>query len=142
MSVDKRRGRYVARWREPDGRQRSRAFDRAGEARAFLRETERELDHGTYAGDRGKITLSAYASTWLAAQTTAPTTREALERRWRLHILPGLGSVPLASLRPSSVRSWLAGLQRDGLSAGYVRETRKALSAGLAAAVDDGLIPS
>jgi integrase len=146
--IDRRRGKYVARWRSPDGRQHSKAFGRAGDAKAWLAEVEHSVNRGTYTDPRaGKLTLSEYASTWLASQTTAPTTREGLERRWRLHILPTLGAVPLAGLRPSAVRSWLAGMQRGNgerspLSAGYIRECRKALSAALAAAVLDGLIPA
>jgi len=42
--------------------------------------------------------------------------------------------------RPSTIQSWIAGLQRDGLGDGYVREIAKTLSACLNAAVADHII--
>ena len=49
--------------------------------------------------------------------------------RWRVHILPALGDVPLAALRPSAVQSFAAGLQRANLAPGYVGTILQTLSA-------------
>src|SRR5689334_18177196 len=131
--IDRRRGKYVARWREPSGRQRSKSFDRAGDARRYLTEINRSMDRGVYVDPTSRLTLAEYSAGWLAARIIEPTTRETLERKWKLHILPHLGAIPLAQIRPSTVEAWQAGLIRSGLSAAYVREVRKSLSAALGA---------
>lgn len=141
--IDRRRGKYVARWRDPDGRQRSRSFNRAGDARRWLAEVEASLARGVYVDHAaGKLTLGEYAAGWLAAQTCDPSSREALASRWNSHILPGLGDVPLAQIRASTVQAFVAGLQRAGLAPGYIRTIKVTLSAALKAAVEDRLIPS
>jgi integrase len=141
--IDKRRGKFVARWREPDGRQRSKSFDRAGDARHFLTDTEASLNRGVYIDHAaGKLTLTEYSVIWLAGLTFDPVTRMGTETKWRVRILPALGDVPLARLRTSAVQQFVAGLQRDRLSAGYIGTIVTALSAALNAAVKDRLIPS
>lgn len=140
--IDRRRGRFVARWREPDGRQRSKSFDRAGDARRHLTEVGHKLNAGTYIPpEAGKLTLSEYAASWLAGLTTDALSIEATEMRWRVHILPALGSLPLAGLRPSTVQQFVAGLGKT-LSPRYVASILVTLSACLSAAVDDGKIAS
>ena len=36
MSIDRRNGKWIARWRDPDGRQRSKTFTKKSDAAAFL----------------------------------------------------------------------------------------------------------
>jgi integrase len=142
-SIHKRRGRYEVHWRDPGGSKHSRAFTRMDDARRYRREVERDLDRGTYI-DRAaaKITLGEYGQGWLAGLSTDAATREAAGWRWGKHIEPGLGAHPLGQLaqRPSTIQAWVAGLLRDGLAPGYVREIVKSLSACLSAAVADHLI--
>ena len=143
--IDRRRGKWVARWRDPDGRQRSRSFDRKLDAGRFLAAVQTEMDRGLYRDPRaGQITLAEYAKTWRAGLTTDAPSREATEIRWRVHILPALGAMPLAALaaRPSLIQSFVAGLVRGDLSEGYARTILASLSGALSAAVTDRLIPS
>jgi hypothetical protein len=142
-SIDRRRGKYIARWRDPDGRQRSESFDRAGDAKRHLSETEAQINRGTWIDPAaGKLTVREYSTTWLAGLASDPLTREGIDARWRTHINPMLGTVPLAALKPSRVQQWVAALKRSGLAAGTVRNILTDLSAALNAAVDDRLIPS
>jgi integrase len=66
------------------------------------------------------------------------TTREAVELRLRLHILPAFGDHELRALaqRPSIVQAWVRRLHKE-LAASYVRVIFANLSAVLQAAVDD-----
>ncbi len=99
-----------------------------------------DLARGTYTDPAaGKVTVRAYAESWLAAQTSDPSTREATQLRLRLHVLPELGGRELRALRPSVVQAWTRGLQAK-LAPNYVRVVFANLSALLSAAVDDGLI--
>jgi integrase len=132
--------RWDVRWRDDTGRQRHKAFDRKQEAETFLAQIQADLVRGTYTDPAaGKVTVRAYAESWLAAQTFDPSTREATELRLRLHILPELGGRELRTLRPSVVQAWTRSLQQR-LASNYVRVVFANLSAVLSAAVDDGLI--
>jgi integrase len=132
--------RWDVRWRDDTGRQRHRAFERKQDAEAFLVQAKADLVRGTYTDPTaGKVTVRAYAESWLASQTSDPSTREATELRLRLHVFPELGGRELRALRPSVVQAWMRGLQAK-LAPNYVRVVFANLSAVLSAAVDDGLI--
>jgi integrase len=137
--------RWQARWRDESGpggtvRQRKQNFDRRADAERQLTTVKADLARGAYLDPKaGKTRLRAYVEEQLKLQTSDPSTREAVELRLRLHVLPELGDYPLASLRPSIVQAWTRGLQAT-LAPSYVRVIFANLSAILRAAVDDGLI--
>lgn len=132
--------RWQARYRDSDGRQASRAFRRKIDAQRWLDETTADMMTGKYVSPRaGTVKLKDYAARWLASQTFDPSTYEGTERRLRLHVLPVLGGVELRNIKPSTVQSWLAGV--DGAPSS-VRVMLVNLSAVLASAVADGLIAS
>jgi integrase len=143
--VDYRPGRprpWVARWREPSGRQRSKSFKLKGDARRFLTEIDSKLDARAYIPpEAGKLTLREYSESWLASSTADISTRDANEVRWRVHILPVLGDLPLAAVRTSTVQSFGAALQRQQVAPSYIRVILASLSAAFTAAVADRLIP-
>jgi len=135
----KARVTWRVRWREPDGRQRARSFARKVDAERHRSTVAADLVRGDYKDpDAGKETFEAYASDWLAAQTFDLTSRDTVERQLRLHALPVLGRKQLRHIKPSTIQSWLRGLQ--GISPTYVRMVFGNVSSILAAAVDDDLI--
>jgi integrase len=132
--------RYRVRYLDPSGAERSKSFDKKGDAEFFLTEVKAELQRGTYVDPQaGKITLRKYAEDWLAGQTFEATTRERVRQRLDKHILPSLGDKTLGSIagRPSTVQAWMRGLD---LAPSSVHGVFAALSAILSAALDDGLI--
>ena len=132
--------RWRARWIDPDGRERAQSFTRKVDADNHLTQVGADMLRGTYLDpDAGKITLGRYARQWLSTRALDASTRETVEQRVNLHILPGLGDNRLDQLarRPSIISGWLAGLT---LSATYASHILSTLSSILAAAVDDGLI--
>jgi integrase len=132
--------RWLARWRDDTGRQVRKSFERRADAERFVAQMATDLARGAYSSPAaGKVRLAAYAEMWLAAQTSDPSTREAVALRLRLHILPALGGYELRALRPSTVQAWTRGLQGQ-LAPNYIRVIFANLSAILQAAVDDGLI--
>lgn len=144
--IDYRPGRpkpWIARWHEPDGKQRSKGFKLKGEARRHLTEIQRQLDARVYIPpEAGKLTLREYSVGWLASSTADISTRDANGLRWRKHILPVLGEIPIAGIRPSTVQQFLAGLQRAQVAPAYIRVIKASLSAALTAAVNDRLLAS
>jgi integrase len=142
--------RWKVHYTDPDGRQRSESFDRRVDADRFKATVEADILRGVFIDpDAGKITLRKYTlEVWLPAQTFGSSTRERVESRLRLHILPdigssrGLGSYRLSELArsPSVIQAWLRGLQAKPdkpLSASHIRLVHGTLSTILAAAVVD-----
>ncbi len=115
-SVGKRKdGRpgYQVRYRDPSGVQRAKQFAKKIDADRFAATVEADKLRGTYIDpSAGKVTVADYAQLWLASQTFDEATREAVEMRLRVHVLPHLGTKQLAALRPSQVQAWLRALQQ------------------------------
>ena len=133
--------RWQARYRNPDGREKSRTFRRKIDARRWLDSVTADLVTGRYVDPgAGRITLAIFARRWLDVQTFDPSTSEGVERRLRVHILPVLGDVELRNLRPSSIQAWLR--TREASAPSSIRVMFVNLSTILSAAVEDGLIAS
>ncbi len=84
--------RYRVHYLDPGGCQRSRSFPDKQKRKAdrFAVSVSADVERGTYLDpDAGKITLRKYAEDmWLPSQTFGESTRERVESRLRLHILP------------------------------------------------------
>jgi integrase len=111
-SVEKRRTaagdvRWYARYRDPDGTSRSRAFDRKGDAERHLVEVRHSMFVGAYVDPAArKITVGAYYADWCARQSLRPGTigqHELTQRR----IAERLGRIPISALRRPHVESWI-----------------------------------
>jgi integrase len=146
--------------RLPSGRWRARLIDpatgrrtslgtfktKADAERAFASATSDQQKGAWVAPDKGRVTLDDYARQWLETRLTRkgerlrPKTRQLYEGFLRLHILPTLGSAPLARLTTSGIRSWHAGLLAEGLGASSVAKCYRLLRTILNTAVEDGLI--
>lgn len=132
--------RWAARWRDAADRQRSRSFDKRPHAEKFLSGVLADLTRGVYIDERaGRETFHAYATKWLAMQTSDPATRSAIAQRLKTQVYPVLGGQALGALRPSTIQSWVSGLARTH-APGTIRVTLGTVSAILGAAVEDGLI--
>lgn len=127
---------YYVRYRDTDGAQRSKSFPRKVDAGRFAATVEADKLRGTYRDpDAGNQRFKPYAAAWLAMQTFDPSTREAVELRLRLHVLPVLGGMELRQVKPSTIQAWVRGL--SALSTSYQRVIFANVSSIFAAAVDD-----
>ena len=134
--------RWQARYRDPEGNQRNKDFERKHDAERFLAAMTSDVLRGAYVDpDAGRVTFRDFANSWLAAQTFTETTREATELRLRLRASAHFGDEQIRSIRPSAVQAWLRQLQRN-LAPTYVRVVFANVSAVFNAAVDDGVIAS
>jgi hypothetical protein len=109
-SIDKRAdGRYRARWREyPSGPQKTRQFDRKGDADRFLDAVRDDLAHGMYIDPAGGRTLFRdYAEQWRVGQVHRRSTATQCETYLRVHAYPTLGRRPLGAVRRSEVQAWV-----------------------------------
>lgn len=141
-SVEKRRdtkGRvhWYARYRDPDGRQRSRSFDRKGAAETFLATVTVDTLTGSYVDpDAGRITLEAFYAVHAARQQWAPTTRELVDQAVRS---TPFYRTPLGRITPGAVEAWVKA-SSVRLAPGTVRTRLAYLRGVLRAAVRDRLI--
>lgn len=132
--------RYRVRYIDPDGRERSACFpDRQkGQADDFLGNIESDKRSGSYLDPTaGQESFTSYANSWLASQTFEESTREAVALRLKKHILPHLGTHPLARLSPTNIRTWDRAMQKLGLAPSYRQVMFTHIQTILNAAVDD-----
>jgi integrase len=99
-------GAWRARYRNPEGRDRSRNFDRKIDAERFLTSIEHAKLTGSYVDpSAGKITFKSYAEQWRKKQIHRKGTEAQIETNLRLHVYPRIGSRAIASIRQGEVQA-------------------------------------
>jgi integrase len=139
---DPRDGQWLARWRDPGGRQRKRSFDRKVDAQRWLDQMRADMHRGQYIDPRaGSVRLREVATAWAGGLAHL---KESTAVRYRgivaTHVLPAFGDWQLDQVRRSDVQAWVDQLTRGGLSPGSVRQCHRVLSLLLDTAVDDNRI--
>ena len=105
-----RGNRWEVRYRDPDGKQRARLFDRKVEADRFATTTGADIVRGSYIDPAGGRTAFArfvaedYRPTMVGLEAT---TRARDESYLRTHILPVFGTQPLGSIDYSACQAWV-----------------------------------
>lgn len=132
--------RWVARWEDPDGRERAKSFQRKVDAEQFLTAVGSDMLRGQYIDpSAGRATFRAVAEAWRASQPHRPSTRVAKDKHLRLHAYPAFGDRQIASIRPSELQAWATGLSAT-YKLGYVRVIVETVRAVFNSAVTDRLI--
>ena len=132
--------RWRARYRDPDGRERSQTFTRRADAERFLALTEADKAHGAWIDPAaGREPFGSYARSWQQAQVHRGTTADQVASHLRNHILPAFEQRPMAAVRPSEVQAWVRG-RSDVLAPATVEVVYRYLAAIFLAAVRDRLI--
>jgi hypothetical protein len=105
--IEKRNGRYRARYRDPLGQQRSETFIRKADAERFLREVQVEMERGRWIDPRGaEAALASWAQEFLSlARRLSPTTQETYRRDLERYVLPRFGSYRLGGCRQTRSRT-------------------------------------
>ena len=117
-SVDKLATGYRARYYGPDGRRYKAPtlFLAKQDARAWLALRQSEIIRKAWTPPEAtqpvtqKLTLAVYAERWLTLRELKDRTREHYRTLLDKHILPSLGSLPIASITADDVRAWHAGM--------------------------------
>lgn len=140
--VRKWKGSWQARYRTPDGAERSKSFPRKVDADRFLASVEGDKVRGAYVDpSAGRQTFGGYARSWMASQVHRPSTVVQVETNMRRHVFPHFEDRPLAAVRPSEVQAWVKSLSAD-LAPGTVELIYRYVSAVFKAAVQDRVITS
>lgn len=142
-SIEKRtrdgRPRWYARYRDPDGRQRTKSFVRKADAERYLTGVESSKLTGSYVDPaRSRLTVGTWAQQWLDGQAhLKPSTHERYAGILREHVLPRWSKVRLADVSHAEVQRWVTELVATR-SPATVRKVHRVLSLVLALAVKDG----
>lgn len=140
--VQKRNGRWQARYRDPAGKEHAKRFARKVDAEKWLATTQADQLRGTYIDPAaGKVTFRAYAEEWRRIQLHRPGTAQSVEQQLRLHVYPHIGGRPVAAVRPSDVQALVHRLDST-LSASTTEVVYGRVVAVFRAAVRDRLIPA
>jgi integrase len=137
-------GKWRARYRDPNGRTRSRNFDRRDDAKRFLT----SIDHAKLAGAYidpagGRTTFGDYAKTWRKGIVDLrPSTLARDDGYLERYIVPAFGEARLSDIDHAAVRAWVAALSARKLAPATVVKAGQIMGKIMATAVRDGLIPS
>ncbi|WP_425560057.1 site-specific integrase, partial [Kineococcus glutinatus] len=138
------RSGYLGVYRAPDGREKTKLFDRKKDAQAWAIEQERAVRRGDWLDPTsGKVTVGEYGQEWLQIKLDVKkSTRDNYERLLRVQIAPAWARTPVAAVTHEAVTTWVAGLHRSGLSPSRVRQAHLTLKQVLDLAVRTKRIPS
>src|SRR5256885_13577250 len=107
--VEKQRGKYRARYRDPSGRTTSKTFPRKADAERFVREMEVDISRGAWVDPRAaEMSLEEWAEKFLAlARNLAPKTQETYARDLPRYVLPQFGRHRIGRLQSQEIENWL-----------------------------------
>jgi len=130
---------WRVRWYE-EGRERSKTFDRAADARAFEAKI-RTLKRGDALAelDAGKETLAEFVQEWwttYAAVNLERSTLQVYAGMWNRHVLPRLGEHRLRDLTPRVIANFRTDLEANGVGPEAIRKTMAMLQGVLQRAVE------
>jgi len=109
------RVRWYMRYRDPNGQQRTKTFDRKIDAERYLTTIESSKLTGSYIDPAAaRLNLWPWAQGWLNGQThLKPSTRERYAGILRAHIVPRWGSTRLSDINHSAVQAWCPNCRRQ-----------------------------
>ncbi len=107
--------RWMARWVDHDGQERTKAFDRKADAERHRVEVTTQLTTGTYADPRrGAVTFGTIAEPWFDSKSGLKAkTRAGYRSLLDVVVLPRWGETPLRDITHADVQSWVHKLATD-----------------------------
>ena len=135
--------RWVACYRDPEGRQRSAGTfpSKRAAQRAANREEQRVLAGSWRDHSLGEVRFREYVETeWLPSKHIEPTTMAAYRSNLDKHFFPFFGRKQLHQITPGLVQDWVTTAVAEGLAARSIRKYHTMLHSIFARAVRDDLI--
>jgi integrase len=135
-------GKWRARYRDLDGKEHARHFERKLDAQRWLDEVTASIVTGQYVDPRaGRITFEKYAEKWEKSLIAGEASERITDNALRLHLVPALGSRAMAAIRRNDIQALFKSLSEQ-LGPGSVRNVYDVLVRVMTAAVDDKVIAS
>ncbi len=106
-------GRWRARYRDVNGKEHAKHFDRKIDGQRWLGQITAALVTGQYVDPRaGRITFAGYYDTWASRQVWESTTGQAMSLAARSATF---AEMPLGNVRRSHVEQWVKQMTTAGL---------------------------
>lgn len=135
--------RWRARWVDPSGRERTKAFARKIDAQRHIDQVTTQLTTHSYIDPAsGRLTVGTMVQRYLDGLQVGPKTASDYKQVAESRILPRWADTPLDAVVTSEISAWLKSLQEgpEPLSAARVRKIGLVLRSSLQVAVDDKLL--
>lgn len=133
--------RYRAEWTEPAGKKIRKSFATKAAAMHYLADQVAAINQGSYVRSSTKVLLADYAEQWKKDQLHyRASSREQVEAKMKLYIIPSLGSMALDAVRREDVQAAVGGEWAESLAPSTVKVTYGYLAAMFKAAVLDGKV--
>lgn len=123
---------------QPNGKPKYREVGGQTQAEVLRKMKKVEADAGAGRLDVDGMTFAKFIDHWLnnvSKPSVEATTWDSYERCVRLHLVPRLGGIKLAELRPLHVEKFFADMQKDGVSGGNAKKISEVLGTALEHAV-------
>lgn len=135
-------GTYQVRYRDPNGRQHARNFDRKTDATRFAHTVETDKVRGDWMDPRlAKVTFEEWAEEWSAQLGhLKPKTRRNYETSLRCHVLPVLGDAKVGTLDRNAMRRFTTELAERGAGPAVIQVAVQVARHVLNAAVEGGAL--
>jgi len=134
------KARYTAYYWDLKGRERSAGtFGSKRDAEKAWQRAEARLAEGRI-GDpaRGRMTFQRYVEEiWLPSHEVELSTRQGYTYSIYKHIMPEFGPRRMVEILPEHVRTWVAGLKDEGVTAKTISNNKAMLSAIFSTALND-----
>lgn len=136
--------KWQLRYRDPEGRERSKTFDLLKDAEVEETSINHQLLTGTWVDPALASThLEDWAERWIASRShLKPKTLAGYRSLLAQHVLPRFGKAKLNTITPIAVEEWVSNLAAGGLSPSRVRQAHQVLHAALKAAVKNRYLVS
>jgi integrase len=137
MSIQRRGDAWRARYRGPDGRERSRSFDRRADAARWLATQKALMARGDWLDPAAsRVLFEDVAALWVSTLVQVkPKTAHQYRHLLTRWVLPTWGQVPLNKITTEGIQQWVCELITAGLGASGARQSLSVLSCVLDAAV-------
>ncbi|WP_215448961.1 site-specific integrase [Streptomyces sp. ATCC 21386] len=135
-------GKWRARYRDLDGKEHARHFDRKLDAQRWIDEVTASIVTGQYVDPQaGRITFETYSKKWEESLIASEAGERITDNALRLHLVPALGSRAMAAIRRNDLQVLFKSLS-ELLGPGSVRNIYDVLVRLMTAAVEDKVIAS
>jgi integrase len=135
--------RFVACYRDPEGRQRSAGTysSRRAAERAANREEAKVREGSWHDHSRGQVTFAEYVETvWLPSKHVETSTLAAYRSYLDKHFVPTYGKRPMGKILPTEIQRWVTTATTSGLSAASVRKYHTMLHSVFERALRDRVV--
>jgi integrase len=118
------RGKWVADWRDDNGRRFIKAFPDKSAANQYLGQIEAKIDRGTFKAPDELPTFKTVAANWLAARApnVVVATVEHCQVHIDLHLVPALGHHRIDRIRPRHIEHFSRRRREKGLAPQTVKK--------------------